>query len=216
LNRCRFTHDIKAYLAAKTHDIHIPDLSQLSEASPFAPSPESLSSPHIEYPSLDLSSICPVFTETGECRYGFKCRFLGGHIHISDSGELSLLGDDDKKARAALTAHEVNFVSADVQRQLRSRKYPLPASDAYLKQLAGENAELDGNTKPKVVPRADSMVVAEPEQDLEMVLPQPTVEQVVEKRTGDLSFQQDTPDARVRFSEKKRLHWAGKTCKYST
>lgn len=177
-----------------------------------------MSNPHHDYPALDLSTVCPVFAETGECRYGFKCRFLGGHVRISDSGEISLVGDDDKKARAALTAHEVNFVGADVQRQLRSRKYPLPISDTYLKQLAVENAEVDGNDKPKPLPAANSLVIAEPEQeleDVEMVPPQPTVAQVVEKRTGDLTSQQDAPDAQVRFAEKKRLHWAGKTCAYS-
>jgi len=129
------------------------------------------------------------------------------------------VGDDDKKARAALTAHEVNFVGADVQRQLRSRKYPLPISDSYLKQLAVENAEADGNDKPKPVPAANSLVIAEPEQeleDVEMVPPQPTMEQVIEKRTGDLTSQQDAPDTQVRFAEKKRLHWAGKTCASTT
>lgn len=56
-------------------------------------------------------------------RYGFKCRFLGGHIRISEeSGELSLVDDEDKKARAAVTAREVNFVGPDVQKVLRSRK----------------------------------------------------------------------------------------------
>ncbi|KIM43898.1 hypothetical protein M413DRAFT_17862 [Hebeloma cylindrosporum] len=213
-DECRFTHDVKAYLAAKAQDIRIPECAQLSDTSPFAPSQESLSNPHPEYPALDLSTVCPVFAETGECRYGFKCRFLGGHVRISDSGELSLVGDDDKKARAALTAHEVNFIGADVQRQLRSRKYPLPIADAYLKQLAAENAEADGNTKPKPVPSANSLVIAEPEQeleDVEMDAPQPEAEQIIEKRTGDSSSQQDAPDARVRFVEKKRLQWAGKT-----
>lgn len=55
-------------------------------------------------------------------RYGFKCRFLGGHIQVSESGELSLAIDEDKKARAVLTAHEVNFVGAEVQKMLRSKK----------------------------------------------------------------------------------------------
>jgi len=160
-----------------------------------------------------------VFAETGECKYGFKCRFLGGHVRISDSGELSLVGDDDKKVRAALTAQEVNFIGADVQRQLRSRKYPLPISDSYLKQLAAENAEADGNGKPKPVPAANSLIIGEPEQeleDVEMAPPQPKVEQIIEKRTGDLESQQDAPDVPVRFVEKKRLHWAGKTCTHTT
>ena len=41
--------------------------------------------------------------------------FLGGHIQISESGELSLAVDEDKKARAVLPvrSQEVNFVGAD-------------------------------------------------------------------------------------------------------
>lgn len=121
-DRCRFTHEIPAYLAAKTRDIHIPDMAQISDTPPYAPAQDSLVTPHPDFPSLDLSTVCPVFSETGECRYGFKCRFLGGHIRIAETGEMSLVGDEDKKARAALTAHEVNFVGADVQKALRSRK----------------------------------------------------------------------------------------------
>ena len=36
--------------------------------------------------------------------------FLGGHIQISESGELSLAVDEDKKARAVLRSHEVNLI----------------------------------------------------------------------------------------------------------
>ena len=46
--------------------------------------------------------------------------------------------------------------------------------------------------------------------------PKPTVDEIIEKRTGDAvtpTSQVDTPDVRVRFPEKKRLHWKGKTCK---
>ena len=40
--------------------------------------------------------------------------------------------DEDKKARAVLTAHEVNFVGAEVQKMLRSKKVsagPSPFKD---------------------------------------------------------------------------------------
>ncbi|PPQ85978.1 hypothetical protein CVT25_001677 [Psilocybe cyanescens] len=255
-DECRNTHDIASYLAAKTQDIHIPEISQFSDAPPFAPEATPLRKTHPAYPSLDLNTVCPVFAETGECRYGFKCRFLGGHIRISEeSGELSLVDDEDKKARAAVTAREVNFVGPDVQKVLRSRKYPLPISDAYLRQLTLDNPEL--SNKPKPVPDANSVVIGEPEQDLEdvemaaltpapapapastppadssvaaeaVVAPEsvfvpettstPASAQVqtgqVEKRTGDslpLTSRVDSPDARVRFAEKKRLHWKGKT-----
>ena len=45
--------------------------------------------------------------------------------------------------------------------------------------------------------------------------PSSTVDNMVETRTGELNgplSQVDTPDMPVRFLEKKRLHWAGKTC----
>ncbi|KJA22425.1 hypothetical protein HYPSUDRAFT_67097 [Hypholoma sublateritium FD-334 SS-4] len=220
---CRFTHEIPAYLAAKTRDIHIPEMAQITDIPPYAPAQDSLVTPHPDFSSLDLSTVCPVFAETGECRYGFKCRFLGGHIRIAETGEMSLAGDEDKKARAALTAHEVNFVGADVQKALRSRKYAFPTADEYLRQLAAENPE-----KPKAVPTANSIVIGEPEQEMdvdtstpapqptiqESASPKPTVDEIIAKRTGDAvapTSQVDTPDVRVRFPEKKRLHWKGKT-----
>uniref|UniRef100_A0A8H7XP70 tRNA-dihydrouridine(47) synthase [NAD(P)(+)] n=1 Tax=Psilocybe cubensis TaxID=181762 RepID=A0A8H7XP70_PSICU len=257
-NGCRNTHDITSYLAAKPPDLRIPETSGFSEEPPYAPDAGSLRKIHPAYPSLDLNTVCPIFAETGECGYGFKCRFLGGHIRISEeSGELSLVTDEDKKAQAAVTAKELNFVETDVQKALRSRKYPLPISDAYLRQLALENNEQNPKSKP--VPDSNSVIIGEPEQDMEDVemtapvpvpasgvvppidsntsmetstapkpvpvpeaepgaapvsAPEPVQTELVAKRTGDtlpLSSQVDSPDARIRFSEKKRLHWKGKT-----
>ena len=45
--------------------------------------------------------------------------------------------------------------------------------------------------------------------------PNSTVDNIVETRTGELNGplnQVDTPDMPVRFWEKKRLQWTGKTC----
>ncbi|PPQ71388.1 hypothetical protein CVT24_012219 [Panaeolus cyanescens] len=251
---CRFTHDIPAYLSNKQPDIHMPLASQLSENEPFAPSQSSLTEYHPQYPSLDTKTVCPVFQETGECRsiqlsspdqgssgtnclyfrYGFKCRFLGGHVKISESGDMTLVGDEDAKARAALTAQEVNFVGQDVQKALRSRKYATPIADAYLRQLALENGEVP---KPKPQPGKNSVILAEPEQVFDDVVmegpkptdpvPQPvttdaasdvvmqTTDALIEKQTGEttatLKSQVDTPDLQVRVVEKKRLEWKGKT-----
>ena len=48
-------------------------------------------------------------------------------------------------------------------------------------------------------------------------IPEPnfTIDDIVETQSRELNgplSQVDTPDVPVRFSEKKRLHWAGKTC----
>lgn len=58
-------------------------------------------------------------------RYGYKCRFLGAHVHTDDTGNIALIGDEDKKARAALTANELNFVGSDIRNALRTRKVSL-------------------------------------------------------------------------------------------
>ena len=46
-----------------------------------------------------------------------------------------------------------------------------------------------------------------------------TVEETIKARTGvsdmtDHEAQKDTPDSKVRFAEKKRLNWKGKSCKF--
>ena len=78
-----------------------------------------------------------------------------------------------------------------------------------------------------MVPTADSIVVAEPEQQMNDIKmsgvaagsdtpgPNFTVDNIIETRTRGLNSplsQVDTPDMPIRFSEKKRLHWTGKTC----
>ncbi|SJL01662.1 probable tRNA-dihydrouridine(47) synthase [NAD(P)(+)] [Armillaria ostoyae] len=211
---CRFNHDIPSYLAAKPRDIRLPQATEISANSPFIPEtpPDTLSD----------ASICPVFAELGECRYGFKCRFLGSHARTNQDGSLSLVTDEVKVANAAVSAKEVNFVGSEAQKLLRSKKYQFPIADAYMKeQKFTEDA-------PKKSEKA-STTIPEPEQ-IEMELEPSsapasnnadaneisvdnagTVSEKVMQRTGDLSSQADTPDVPVRFSEKKRLNWAGKT-----
>lgn len=45
----------------------------------------------------------------------------------------------------------------------------------------------------------------------------PSADDTIAQRTGETSSsaQVDTPDVSTRFNEKKRLHWAGKTCMYA-
>ena len=93
-----------------------------------------------------------------------------------------------------------------------------PIANAYLKEL--QDGEVK-DSKSKPVPDENSFVVEEPVQDVEVDLdaqqPQsekPTVEEIIETRTGEdeAMSAQDSPDVSMRFAEKRRLHWAGKTC----
>lgn len=114
LFRCRFNHDIPSYLGAKPLDIRLPQATEISANSPFISEtlPDTLSD----------ASICPVFAELGECRYGFKCRFLGSHARTNQDGSLSLVTDEVRMANAAVSAKEVNFVGSEAQKLLRSKK----------------------------------------------------------------------------------------------
>ena len=120
LTRCRFMHEIPIYLANKPRDIWFDPSATLSDAPPFVQPPEAVVDP--SYPSLDLSTTCAIFAERGHCKHGFKCRFLGSHAQKNDVGQLTLQEDEDRKARSAVSASEVNFTTPEVLRLLRARK----------------------------------------------------------------------------------------------
>lgn len=82
--RCRFTHDIPSYLAAKPRDIRIPKVDEIPSSPPWVPnfaipSPPSVLDEKNPYPSLDFLSACPVFLETGFCRCVCVLHDIGVH-----------------------------------------------------------------------------------------------------------------------------------------
>jgi hypothetical protein len=83
LVRCRFTHDIPAYLVAKAHDLHIPELSQFSDSPPFAPETATLAHFQPANPSIDSNTVCPIFAATGECRQALLVSLVIALIQLS-------------------------------------------------------------------------------------------------------------------------------------
>src|SRR5262245_484310 len=118
--RCRFTHDISAYLAAKPKDIHYSPKAELMDVAPFVrPTTDRGMLENEKLPSVDIYTTCPIFAETGECRHGLKCRFLGAHVRTSEQGELLQVKHEEKKALSVMTSQELNFVSPDTLKLLR-------------------------------------------------------------------------------------------------
>lgn len=116
--RCRFIHDVPSYLSAKPRDIYFSSTSSFSDTPPFVPLPEEAHST-----SIDPTTTCPVYQETGYCRHGLKCRFLGGHVRVDpNGGDLILLHNEEKMAQTAVSSKEVNFVEGNVLKLLRSKK----------------------------------------------------------------------------------------------
>jgi len=65
---CKFSHDIPAYLAAKKHDIRVLESSEISDNAPFVEIDRLAREQHVDHPSIDWNTTCPIFAETGECR----------------------------------------------------------------------------------------------------------------------------------------------------
>ncbi|KAH9831746.1 zinc finger dihydrouridine synthase [Rhodofomes roseus] len=203
-SECRFTHDVSAYLNVKPKDIHFPASEDLLDAPPYV---RGRLSPDVEMSessntSIDLSTKCPVFERTGECKHGLKCRFLGGHVRPVEGGAVDLVSDEEKKARAAGSEQELNFIDGPTLKMIRTKKYPQPISGAYLKELQAAGEESKVASEPLVAQDAA------PASSIDVQTPDAPAPATTD--TEDQS-QKDTPDVPLRFSEKKRLHWKGKT-----
>ncbi|KAH9911587.1 zinc finger dihydrouridine synthase [Fomitopsis serialis] len=190
---CRFTHDVPAYLTAKPRDIHFPSQEDLLNVPPYI---RSRASPEIEMSeshnsSIDFSTKCPAFERTGECRHGLKCRRWDA---------VELIADDDKRALAAGAEQELNFIDGPTLKMIRTKKYPHPISDAYLKELqaAGEEGKADVEKQDGPSAAASNEVKTD-------------ATATGGQTSSEDQSQNDTPDVPLRFNEKKRLHWTGKT-----
>ncbi|KLO17293.1 zinc finger dihydrouridine synthase [Schizopora paradoxa] len=191
-DECRNTHDITMYLSQKLADIIVrsPSISQ-NPTGDEKIDEDSCKNSGAFPESINTESRCPIYEEKGECKHGFKCRFLGGHVKRLDDGSLDLLRDDTKVAQRKLDTTEINFMAPDTLKLLRTRKYPRPITEQYTKELR----ELEENSSKK----NSEVIVAEGSVSEEPV------------EVKDIDTQADSPDVPMRFSEKRRLHWKGLT-----
>lgn len=128
-HRCRFSHDVPAYLSVKPRDLRFPSKSDLSDDPPFVHIPSEPSDAIMidaNFPSVDFSATCPAFEKIGECKHGLKCRFLGAHaIKVEEADGKSLLKlvmDEDKKPYAAAMETELNSIDPEDLKRLRTHK----------------------------------------------------------------------------------------------
>ncbi|KAH9968083.1 zinc finger dihydrouridine synthase [Russula dissimulans] len=229
-SECRLSHDIPAYLEAKSRDIFFPSASMLSNESPFVSLPNlSEGTEKSERPSVDSDPPirCPVFETTGSCRIGLKCRFLNGHVRRAKDGTVSSVEDEERKEATLATHTELNFVSPSTLKLLRSKKFPTPVSDGYLQELKTSVEGRNGKEDDRDVPAEAGGVEATPDEDASLstkelptsephfvssapsgAVAQPTP---IKWSSDEAAAQADLPDVPFRFSEKKSLRWSDKT-----
>ncbi|KAF7296829.1 tRNA-dihydrouridine(47) synthase [NAD(P)(+)] [Mycena indigotica] len=222
--KCRNNHDVSLYLASQPPELRLPtaeDVKRMSVPLPLESQDESPMEGEGKTErdggatategeaAVKSETRCPLFDELGVCQFGFRCRYLSAHSKLNESGVLTLVTDEDKRARMAVAGAEMNRLNAEAQKALRSKKYALPIMSAYHKEDTKDLAKR-ATKAPVRVTEGGAVIFGEAEQEGPMEVD----DDVVEKRTGDaapLEAAEDTPDVPMRWTEKKRLQWEGKT-----
>ena len=117
-SKCRFEHDLRAYLAQKREDL------------------------------ATFDGVCPVWAAKGVCPAGWKCRFAGSHSKERDTEdgrkELVLIEDAARRTAAGVTANAAdeagvhNVVNKPTRIQINRRVIKTPKADEYLAWLLNE------------------------------------------------------------------------------
>lgn len=145
--RCRYTHDVAHYLAEKPEDIIFPQTVDALVDSILEPVMGASNTETNLPSSINPNTICPVFQERGECRVGFKCRFLGGHIKKEEDGSFRLVKDEEKFAQRKDKTLERNFLPNESLKQLRTKKVRFAVSP-------GLNSSLTIHTRSSIPSRS--------------------------------------------------------------
>ena len=75
------------------------------------------------FASVDFATVCPVFKESGTCRHGLKCRFLGGHAcKIDGEPWIEVAKDQNREDELRNTVTELNFLGPGTLKQLRTKQ----------------------------------------------------------------------------------------------
>ncbi|KAI9513479.1 zinc finger dihydrouridine synthase [Russula earlei] len=212
---------------AKPRDISFPSPSMLGDEPPFVSFPTATEgTQESERPSVEAPIRCPVFESTGFCRIGLKCRFLGGHVRKAEDGTVSSVEDEERKRVALAATTELNFISPTTLKLLRTKKCPTPISDGYLQGLQAAVGDKDGGQD--FVDMQGVVPIATPDEGAALSAKgsptsEPTqshsVSSVAQPRaikwpSSEAEAQADLPDVPFKFPEKRRLHWADKTCTF--
>lgn len=125
---CRFQHSWTGYWEVKPKDVHHEMASLLSDTEPFVRGIEPrVGGDDLMGKTIDITTECPVFKDLGYCTYGWRCRFLGGHVkkHEDKAGaeRWELIGHKDPATMSETERYnESNWPKADTLTKLKNNK----------------------------------------------------------------------------------------------
>lgn len=164
---CRFSHDVEAYLASKPADIlsHLDTNFAALPSTDFTfPTPTAdVDDPDKPIPVPRPTTVprCPLLVATGQCPFGYRCRFLSAHQDPS-----SALSTDPDRREAYLSSltttdprngrrlewtdrGEINSLGLQPLRSLRKRKYPLAGAKEYMDSIGQPMDQREGHKQGK-------------------------------------------------------------------
>ncbi|GMK59212.1 hypothetical protein CspeluHIS016_0702270 [Cutaneotrichosporon spelunceum] len=224
-DRCKYAHSWDAYFAVKPVDIHY-SKAALSEEAPYAPTTERVPGGEDAIGNkIDLATTCPVYAELGYCTFGWRCRFLGGHVRRAEGeesltrvGGWELLGFPDMEGSREGRNAEVNWPKIDVLYSLQKSKYDYGFSPKYLavvepNKTFGRKPKKQSKKKTGPVNEEDAM-----NGEAEVPVEKPTDEEALneeEAANGAASTEEkgvvpgeaEAMDVPLRPEEKRRLNW---------
>lgn len=125
---CRFQHSWAGYWEVKPKDIHHEVAAALADSEPYVRAMEPrMGGDDLIGKTIDLTTQCPVFKDLGYCTYGWRCRFLGGHVKKHDDKEgadqWELLGFKDPSSMSETERYnETNWPKSDTLTRLKNNK----------------------------------------------------------------------------------------------
>ena len=126
--KCRFSHDIKSYMARRPEDIK------------------------------ELEDGCPLFKTYGYCAYGISCRFGGSHItKAGENIRKPVVSSSDEESTPREYEPGLNILlPKEVQSQLRKKTFPFKTKMHYEKDNGGKK-EVSTTSPPESTGTANEL-----------------------------------------------------------
>ncbi|WRT66828.1 tRNA-dihydrouridine(47) synthase [NAD(P)(+)] [Kwoniella shivajii] len=239
-NQCKFAHSWDGYFEVKPSDVSFNPTAELLSEQPFVKENQcetesTTTEGDIVGKKIQLATTCPVLKDLGYCPYGWRCRFLGGHIRriagdqeqgangipgpSKTLGQWELLNfsTGEEESKGAWKNGETNWVDWDIINKLKRNEYEFPFSKAYLNLVDPDKPFTLSNSRPKHNSKSNKRKQDPLDEESAMNVSEEAAfneedalngnEPTEEK--GYVVGESEVMDVPLRPEEKKRLNWEG-------